>query len=172
MRRVIFRWIYVLELNKVRGSTSAIAVIGTTTTPWCIKKKIVTSDLSDMSRLLLAKKLAESHILPHWDDERRAQIHTGVPVSVYDCDTNDEYAMDFKRWKNGAYVFIKKWIPNFVKRRDLKLGDEIGIYWDIHNSRFNFSVLTELRWSNFYFQFFLYENLLVRIGKQVTLFNF
>ncbi|KAK8545189.1 hypothetical protein V6N13_066483 [Hibiscus sabdariffa] len=109
--------------------------------PWCIKKKIVTSDLSDMSRLLLAKKLAESHILPHWDDDRRAQIHTGVPVSVYDCDTNDEYAMDFKRWKNGAYVFIKKWIPNFVKRRDLKLDDEIGIYWDIHNSRFNFSVL-------------------------------
>ncbi|KAK8515515.1 hypothetical protein V6N13_139506 [Hibiscus sabdariffa] len=109
--------------------------------PWCIKKKIVTSDLSDMSRLLLAKKLVESHILPHWDADRRAQIHTGVQVSVYDCDTNDEYAMDFKRWRNGAYVFIKKWIPNFVNRRALKLDDEIGIYWDIHNSRFNFSVL-------------------------------
>ncbi|KAK8685048.1 hypothetical protein V6N13_041059 [Hibiscus sabdariffa] len=110
--------------------------------PWCIKKKLVPSDLSDMSRLLLAKNLVESSILPNWDADRRTQVHTeGVQVSVYDCDTNNEYAMDFKRWRNGAYVFIKKWIPNFVKRRDLKINDEIGIYWDIHNSRFNFSVL-------------------------------
>ncbi|KAL4339402.1 hypothetical protein GQ457_08G000610 [Hibiscus cannabinus] len=130
-----------LKRRKLVEARTEVVGLGLVHDPWCIKKKIVTSDLSDMSRLLLAKKLAESHILPHWDDERRAQIHTGVPVSVYDCDTNDEYAMDFKRWKNGAYVFIKKWIPNFVKRRDLKLGDEIGIYWDIHNSRFNFSVL-------------------------------
>ncbi|KAK8480006.1 hypothetical protein V6N13_060372 [Hibiscus sabdariffa] len=76
--------------------------------PWCIKKKFVTSDLSDMSRLLLAKNLVESHILPHWDADRRAKIHAGVRVSVYDCDTNNEYAMDFKRWRNGAYVFIKE----------------------------------------------------------------
>ncbi|KAK8480007.1 hypothetical protein V6N13_060371 [Hibiscus sabdariffa] len=94
-----------------------------------------------MSRLSLAKNLVESHILPHWDAARRAQIHAGVRVSVFDCDTNNEYAMDFKRLRNRAYMFIKKWIPNVVKRRDLKLNDEIGIYWDIHNYRFNFSVL-------------------------------
>ncbi|KAK8477650.1 hypothetical protein V6N13_132112 [Hibiscus sabdariffa] len=129
-------------------------------------KKLVTSDLSDMLRLLLAKNLVESHILPHWDIDRRSQIHiAGVHVSVYDCETNNEYAMDFKRWRNGAYVFIKKWISNFMNRRDLKLNDEIGIYWDILSSRFNFSVLNHTPCSNYDFQ-------VLFVRKQVFLFNF
>ncbi|KAK8577606.1 hypothetical protein V6N13_027875 [Hibiscus sabdariffa] len=109
--------------------------------PWCIRKRLTKSDLSDMSRLLLAWELVESHILPHWDEDRKAQIRKGLQVRVHDCDTNSEHAMVFKRWDNGAHVLINKWIPQFVKRRNLKLNDEIGLHWDIQNSRFNFCVL-------------------------------
>ncbi|GMI96498.1 hypothetical protein HRI_003319100 [Hibiscus trionum] len=129
--------------NKRRRLAEAEVRAGQEHDPWCIKKKLTTSDLSDMSRLLLPKKLVESHILPHWDAQWKQQIYkdTGLGVSVFDCDTNNDHALVFKRWKNGAYVFIQNWIPNFVSRRGLKLNDEIGLYWDIPNSRFNFSVL-------------------------------
>ncbi|KAE8717570.1 putative Mitochondrial transcription termination factor family protein [Hibiscus syriacus] len=105
--------------------------VGPANDPWVIKKGLFKSDLGDNSRLLLASELVESHILPHWDADRRAQIHNGLQVLIYDCDTNSEHAMIFKRWGNGAYVLIKKWIQNFVSRRDLKLNDQIGLYWDI-----------------------------------------
>ncbi|GMI71698.1 hypothetical protein HRI_000839100 [Hibiscus trionum] len=109
--------------------------------PWCIKKRLTKSDLSDMSRLLLSTELVVSHILPHWDEDQETQIPQGLKVWVFDCDTNSEHGLVFKQWNNGAYVLISKWIPDFVKRRDLKQGDEIGLYWDIQNSRFNFSLL-------------------------------
>ncbi|KAH1048312.1 hypothetical protein J1N35_039096 [Gossypium stocksii] len=109
--------------------------------PWCIKKKLYTSDLGNMSRLILPSELVESHILSHWHTDQLAQIEEGLPVLVWDCDTHTEHEMKFKRWKNGANVLIKNWITQFVKRRELKQGDEIGICWDIANSRFKFSVL-------------------------------
>ncbi|TYG97623.1 hypothetical protein ES288_A10G053300v1 [Gossypium darwinii] len=109
--------------------------------PWCIKKKLYTSDLGNMSRLILPSELVESRILSHWNTDQLAQIEEGLPVLIWDCDTRTEHEMKFKRWKNGANVLIKNWITQFVKRRELKQGDEIGICWDIANSRFKFSVL-------------------------------
>ena len=32
-------------------------------------------------------------------------------------------------------------MEDFVKRRDLKVGDEIGFHWDPYKRRFDFSVL-------------------------------
>ncbi|MBA0830602.1 hypothetical protein Goarm_015124 [Gossypium armourianum] len=109
--------------------------------PWCIKKQLYNSDLGNLSRLILPSELVESHVLPHWNADQLAQIQQGLPVFVWDCDTNTQHYMKFKRWGKGANVLIKNWTTDFVKRRNLKLGDEIGLYWDIHNSRFNFSVL-------------------------------
>ncbi|KAK8560886.1 hypothetical protein V6N13_026321 [Hibiscus sabdariffa] len=94
---------------------------------WCIRKRLTVSDLSDMSRLLLASESVESHILSYWDEDRKAQNQKGLQVWVHDCDTNSEHAMVFKRWDNGAHVLINKWIPQFVKRGNLKLNDEIGL---------------------------------------------
>ncbi|KAK8337917.1 hypothetical protein V6Z11_A09G220100 [Gossypium hirsutum] len=109
--------------------------------PWCIKKQLYKSDLGNLSRLILPSELVESHVLPHWNADQLAQIQQGLPVFVWDCDTNTQHYMKFKRWSKGANVLIKNWTSDFGKRRNLKLGDEIGLYWDIHNSRFNFSVL-------------------------------
>jgi hypothetical protein len=109
---------------------------------WAIKKMITTSDIGDSSRLLLATDGVERHILPLWDANRKESLHEGVQVCVWDCDTKSEHQLVFKRWaSNGSYVLIGKWIKEFVKRRVLNKGDEIGLYWDETNSRFNFRIL-------------------------------
>ncbi|XVF59871.1 hypothetical protein PTKIN_Ptkin07bG0310500 [Pterospermum kingtungense] len=110
--------------------------------PWCIKKKLFESDLGNMTRLLLPFQMVESHVLPYWTADQRSKIKEGLPVFVWDCDTNTEHHMVFKQWGSGANVLINNWMKDFVKRRELKLGDEVGLYWDTCSSRFNFSVLS------------------------------
>ncbi|XP_062146077.1 B3 domain-containing protein At2g33720-like [Alnus glutinosa] len=110
--------------------------------PWVIKKTIETSDLGDLSRLLLARDGVKKHILPQWDANRIESLHEGVQVCVWDRDTKSEHQLVFKRWpSNGSYVLIGKWKKEFVERRVLNKGDEIGLYWDQTNSRFNFRIL-------------------------------
>ncbi|KAK4603540.1 hypothetical protein RGQ29_012167 [Quercus rubra] len=110
--------------------------------PWVIKKRIQLSDIGHLARLLLAADLVKGHILPQWDARRIEGIKNGVRVSVWDCDTKSEHQLIFKQWpSNGCYVLNEKWTTDFVWRRALKKGDEIGLYWDQSNSRFNFSIL-------------------------------
>lgn len=110
--------------------------------PWVIRKKIETSDIGHLARLLLAAECVKKHIFTLWDGERIEKMkNEGVPVAVWDCDTMSEHQLVFKQWRSGSYVLIRKWNDEFVKRRVLKKGDEIGLYWDPNNSRFSFSVL-------------------------------
>jgi hypothetical protein len=109
---------------------------------WPIKKMITPSDLGKSSRLLLARDGVKKHILPQWDANRIESLHEeGVQVCVWDCDTKSEHQLVFKRWASGSYVLIGKWIKEFVERKVLNKGDEIGLYWDQTNSRFNFRIL-------------------------------
>ncbi|XP_057986563.1 B3 domain-containing protein At2g33720-like [Hevea brasiliensis] len=111
--------------------------------PWKIKKKLTGSDLGNLCRLLVASLSVRNHILPLLSGETVEQIEKdGAPVPIWDCDTNTEQHMVLKHWRSSnSYVFIKGWMIQFVKRRNLVEGDLIGIYWDPSNSRFNFSVL-------------------------------
>ncbi|XWS08149.1 hypothetical protein CRYUN_Cryun41cG0055500 [Craigia yunnanensis] len=112
--------------------------------PWSIKKQLSESDISNMSRLMLASECVESHVFPFWNDDKLAKIKEGLEVSVWDCDTKTEHELVFKQWNKGANVLIKNWVKDFVKRRELKVGDEIGLYWDKCNSTFKFSVLHQV----------------------------
>jgi hypothetical protein len=110
--------------------------------PWLIKKTIETSDLGHLSRLLLAADGVKKHILPKWDANRTESLRKGVQVCVWDCDTESEHQLVFKKWaSNGSYVLIGKWRKEFVERRFLNKGDQIELHWDQTNSRFIFSVL-------------------------------
>jgi hypothetical protein len=108
--------------------------------PRAMKKRIETSDIGDSCRLLLPKKWVQEHILGLWDARR---IASGIPVAVWDFDTKSEHELIFKYWPSGSgsYVLNRNWTEEFVKRRSLKKGDEIGLYWDPANSRFIFSLL-------------------------------
>ncbi|KAG8362905.1 hypothetical protein BUALT_BualtUnG0025200 [Buddleja alternifolia] len=83
-----------------------------------------------------------SHILPHPVDNGAILIETeGAEVRIWDKDTRFEHVLVLTTWKSGIYVLKKNWATDFMKRRSLKEDDEIGLRWDDHNSRFEFTFL-------------------------------
>jgi hypothetical protein len=112
--------------------------------PWKIKKWMTGSDLGSLSRLLVQTNLVKNHILPFFgtDSLEETESGKGTRVRVWDQDSQSEHELVFKKWtSSNSYVFIGKWYKDFVKRRELKVGDLIGLYWDSCNSRFNFCVI-------------------------------
>ncbi|GAB4833832.1 hypothetical protein Ancab_032079 [Ancistrocladus abbreviatus] len=111
---------------------------------WKIKKKLTSSDLNHLSRLLIRKKEVGSYILPELGKEAKVQVHSknGLTVMAWDCDTETEHQLNFQYWKSSKSFVLKGGWSEFVKRRGLTTGDEIGMFWDRLNRRFSFSVLT------------------------------
>ncbi|KAJ7943272.1 B3 domain-containing protein [Quillaja saponaria] len=113
--------------------------------PWKIKKTMTQSDLGNLSRLLLATVLVIMYVFPvlRVDEVNNAESENGTKIRFWDLDIGSkEYELVLKRWPSSkSYVFIGNWNQYFVKRRELKKGDEIGLHWDPYHRRFNFSVL-------------------------------
>ncbi|KAL6130830.1 hypothetical protein ACLB2K_069208 [Fragaria x ananassa] len=108
-----------------------------------IKKKLTMSDLGNLSRLLVLGYMVKNFVLPLVDADfkQRVESKAGKQVTVKDSDKETEHQLTFRYLKSSkSYVFNGKW-KEFVKRRDLKKDDEIGLYWDTHDSKFHFSVL-------------------------------
>ncbi|XP_057986559.1 B3 domain-containing protein At2g33720-like [Hevea brasiliensis] len=97
---------------------------------WKIKKKLTGSDLGNLCRLFVASLSVRNHILPLLSRETVEQIEKdGAAVPIWDCNTNTEQHMVLKHWRSSkSYVFIKGWMIQFVKRRNLVEGDIIGIH--------------------------------------------
>ncbi|XP_038699737.1 B3 domain-containing protein At2g33720-like [Tripterygium wilfordii] len=116
--------------------------------PWKIKKTLQKSDLNGSSRLLMPINLVQSHILPLFDDADEVE-GGGVRVTIWDHDTGTEHQLEFKRWtSSNSYIFNGEWTKEFVKRRRLAIGDQIGIFWNPYSSRFHFSVLNRALGNN------------------------
>ena len=113
--------------------------------PWKIKKTLTQTDLGDRwLRLLVPADIARNLILPvlevKTDDD--ALTNKGFLVRIWDVNTESEHKLNFKLWKSsGGYIFNRWWMEDFVKRRDLKRGDEIGFHWDPYKRQFDFSVI-------------------------------
>ncbi|XP_061341630.1 B3 domain-containing protein At2g33720-like [Gastrolobium bilobum] len=89
-----------------------------------IKKVLNGSDLGNMRRLLLPKDFAENLVVPVLDGD----VERGVQVDIWDVDTASIHSLIFKKWVSSrSYVFIGNWVKDFVSRRGLKKGDEIGL---------------------------------------------
>lgn len=137
-----------LMKNYLPGEEEAEKRIGVSTKlslfnyPWKITKILTDSDLGNLSRLLVRSCLVERHIKPYLEGGEEVMRGGGLRVSVWDCDTNSMHSLVFKYWESSkSYVFIGHWGSDFVRRRELGSGDQIGMCWDSFNSRFNFSVL-------------------------------
>ncbi|KAK4559402.1 hypothetical protein RGQ29_008566 [Quercus rubra] len=115
--------------------------------PWKIKKKLTESDLGHLSRLLVRSSLVKNHVLPFLGADCAREVESkGIQVIVWDKDTKSKHQLVFKQWRTSkSYVFIGMWHQDFVIRRELKQGDEIGLYWDSNTSMFNFCVLQRAR---------------------------
>ncbi|KAL3739268.1 hypothetical protein ACJRO7_020642 [Eucalyptus globulus] len=112
--------------------------------PYKIKKKLKQGDLGHLSRLLIGRDFVTSHLLRWMIEEMVRQVEggKGADVIVRDVDTCSEHRLVFVFWaSSGSYVLKGGWIKEFVKRRGLVTGDEVGIYWDPSASKFHFSLL-------------------------------
>ncbi|KAI9122449.1 hypothetical protein K1719_006289 [Acacia pycnantha] len=120
--------------------------------PWKIKKFLTASDLGELNRLLLSSEdstedLVDTLVLrnnnnnSNSNDNEEKVFIMGREVSVryrYQVDAPaDSKATGFLQ----DLVLIGDWNQDFVKRRSLNKGDEIGLQWDPNNFCFNFSVL-------------------------------
>lgn len=112
---------------------------------WTISKTLTQSDINRLSRLMLDTTDAESHIMRHLSTDVQKTIQQGneFKVKAYDHDTDTEHDMVFKRHvkTSKSYVFNGGWAAEFVRRRGLKQGDTIGLFWGIVDSRLHFCVL-------------------------------
>ncbi|XVE82409.1 hypothetical protein DITRI_Ditri16bG0002200 [Diplodiscus trichospermus] len=92
--------------------------------------------------VLVVIRVNKVSCFPLWNDDQLTKIKEkeGLPISVYDCDTRTEHNLVYKQWKK-TNVLVNNWVKGFVEMKELKVGDEIGLYWDTNSSRFNFSVL-------------------------------
>ncbi|KAK3432491.1 hypothetical protein EUGRSUZ_E04371 [Eucalyptus grandis] len=112
--------------------------------PYKVKKRLTQSDLGHMSRLLIGRDSVKSHFLRWVNEETARQVESskGADVIVRDMDTCSEHRLVFVFWaSSGSYVLKGGWIKEFVKRRGLAVGDEVGIYWEPIASKFHFSLL-------------------------------
>ncbi|KAL5744659.1 hypothetical protein ACOSQ2_027775 [Xanthoceras sorbifolium] len=101
--------------------------------PWTNKKRLTNSDLNGLSRLLIEKNSIHEHVLPFMSADAVQQVESGTGIIV--C-----------KWSQSskAYILSLAWTKDFVKRRDLKVGDQIGLFWDYHQSMFGFHVLDRI----------------------------
>ncbi|KAF8028665.1 hypothetical protein BT93_E1343 [Corymbia citriodora subsp. variegata] len=112
--------------------------------PYKIKKTLKKSDLVHLARLLIPRPSVTTHVLPYMDIERLRRVKSGkgADVIVWDADTCSEHGLVFACWaSSGSYVLKGCWMKEFVQRRRLADGDEIGMYWDPIANRFHFSLL-------------------------------
>lgn len=146
--------------NMSHNSPSSNSFTTTNTTlklyddPWKIKKVLTASDLGKLNRLLLSSEDSVEDLVDSLvrinndddddnDDENRDELFiAGKEVRVWDVDTKSMHQLILKKWASFKnYVLIGDWNQDFVKRRNLKRGDEIGLQWDPYNFCFNFSIL-------------------------------
>ncbi|CAJ2673568.1 E1 protein [Trifolium pratense] len=107
--------------------------------PWKIKKVLQENDLDD--KLMLEKDLVEELVLPVL--AAGSDVERGTLVRIFDCDNESRHVLVLKRCEvcSANYVFFENWFHDFVRRRGLKKGDEIGFHWDPYMKHFDFSVL-------------------------------
>jgi uncharacterized protein YfcZ (UPF0381/DUF406 family) len=101
----------------------------------------------NFSRLFIKKEIAQQFIIPvlmlAGANEEAAYSKDGIQVQVRDVDTDTLHSLVFKIWSSPKrHIFTKRWVKDFVLRRNLKKGDQIALRWDQGNNRFDFSVLS------------------------------
>ncbi|XP_043710555.1 uncharacterized protein LOC122659518 [Telopea speciosissima] len=91
-----------------------------------VKKKLMKSDLNNLSRLILPGAEVRKHVLPllhPWEfyEVEGGDGGRGLMVHVKDLDTNTQHWLSFKMWENSNSYKLGLWlIPDFVRRRNLQ----------------------------------------------------
>ncbi|PIA49410.1 hypothetical protein AQUCO_01300315v1 [Aquilegia coerulea] len=124
------RDIVIYDENNINNQRASLAV---PPEKFVMRKILEQSDVNKLSRLLLKKGLVEVHINPFLKEEDLQDVKSGhgIRVRIWDDDTKDEHELTYKYQPSMTeYVFISNWQHSFVRRRQLQVGEEIGMFWD------------------------------------------
>ena len=92
--------------------------------------------------ITLNKEEVEEHVLKH--PFRREMVKgaiTGKKLVIEDVDTGTDHVVDIYYYLGYVYIIHDLFRSNFIERRSLVAGDEIGFYWDHASAKLCFSVL-------------------------------
>jgi hypothetical protein len=112
------------------------------------EKVLTKSDIDQSSRLLLSREKVEKRLIPilnqyHPGAEQHCKSLEGLRIQIWDADTDHEsgesYTLVLKQWATKSFVFTGSW-KKYVKSRNLKEDDEIGLFLDHNQHRLYFSV--------------------------------
>ncbi|KAL2515847.1 uncharacterized protein Fot_29818 [Forsythia ovata] len=108
-----------------------------------IKKVLKKSDIDGSSRLLIGRNRVLTHITPFFTNKSSefCQNKEGIRVTVFYVNTLTEHMLTLKKWTTNSFLLLNNWKRNFVKRRQLKENDEVGLRLDVNTSRLEFTVL-------------------------------
>ncbi|KAL2335327.1 hypothetical protein Fmac_016540 [Flemingia macrophylla] len=95
--------------------------------PWKIKVQLQRCDMND-KLVLFGLEFANQGI------EKTDEF------VIWDVDTQTKHTLQLVK-KATSIFFTGNWNKDFLVRRELKLYETVGFYWDDTNKRYNFSVL-------------------------------
>ncbi|KAM7491394.1 hypothetical protein LguiA_034315 [Lonicera macranthoides] len=107
-------------------------------------KVLTKSDVDGSSRLLLEREWVEGEVLPGMAQTlaQRCRTIDGATFEFEDVNTDTKHRLKLKKWPTtNSFVLTSYWKRDFVDRRRLEEGDEIGLSWDAQYSKFYFSLL-------------------------------
>lgn len=118
---------------------------------WQMRKMITHSDVAARTHFIkLDNDDVKQYILAHWNDNKikRATIDD-IKMMVEDLDTKTEHEVNFRYYKpHDSYYLEGLWRKNFIDRRFLLAGDEIGLNYDPVSAKLLFRVLNRAKSSN------------------------
>ncbi|XP_010481216.1 PREDICTED: B3 domain-containing protein At4g02870-like [Camelina sativa] len=113
---------------------------------WTITKKLVRNDINPVNNsLILQESSVDEHIRRHIPvaEFKRIVTESGIIVDVFDYDLRTMHKLRPRLGKSRNYALTDGWVGDFVRRRNLRMNDEIGFLWeDSCASRLVFGVIS------------------------------
>lgn len=117
--------------------------------PWAIKKTLK-SDEVDSGKLVLTRHDAFEHVLRYWPIDYARSVAAGDRVCLVIWDVTQEKNPRKYNEVGDAHMLICEGdhfnliCRPLMKDRNLKVSDEIGLYWDFDNSCFMFRLFSSV----------------------------
>ncbi|KAL6981609.1 hypothetical protein U1Q18_023236, partial [Sarracenia purpurea var. burkii] len=96
---------------------------------WDIRMKLKRTDIRKRY-LYISGQPFNQNILPKMPSTHGEVLNSFLilRIIVLDIDTRDSFVMQLKKYRHG-YILSDHWFERFVRRRDLKVNEEIGLRW-------------------------------------------
>lgn len=102
---------------------------------------LTASDTGLSNTITMPKMLVEANLFPWWSKHRckRLSKHKVKLLDLFEYDSNITTTLTMKKEEDGNFK-LYGW-GTILCKRNFKIGDIIGFWWDKYNDRLNFKLL-------------------------------